>query len=64
MLRVFVFCVLQKEEAGRLLKQTEQQVSIMKASLDRATKAKEHAEAQVSVATHAHFSAPWEEDKS
>ncbi|CAM9105718.1 unnamed protein product, partial [Laminaria digitata] len=37
-----------KEEAGRLLKQTEQQVSIMKASLDRATKAKEHAEAQAS----------------
>lgn len=38
---------LQKEEAERLLKQTEQQVSILKASLDRATKAKEHAEAQV-----------------
>lgn len=37
----------QKEEAERLLKQTEQQVSILKASLDRATKAKEHAEAQV-----------------
>ncbi|CAM9532499.1 unnamed protein product [Ectocarpus sp. 12 AP-2014] len=35
-----------KEEAERLLKQTEQQVSILKASLDRATKAKEHAEAQ------------------
>lgn len=37
-----------KEEAGRLLKQTEQQVSILKASLERATKAKEHAEAQAS----------------
>ena len=47
----FVVWVLQKEEAGRLLKQTEQQVSILKASLERATKAKEHAEAQVSVAT-------------
>lgn len=31
----------------RLLHQTEQQVSILKASLERATKAKEHAEAQV-----------------
>lgn len=41
--------MLQKEEAERLLKQTEQQVYILKASLDRATKAKEHAEAQVRV---------------
>lgn len=37
----------QKEEAERLLQQTEQQVSILKAALDRANKAKEHAEAQV-----------------
>lgn len=51
-LRCCMSCwVLQKEEAGRLLKQTEQQVSILKASLERATKAKEHAEAQVGVAT-------------
>lgn len=42
---------MQKEEAECLLKQTEQQVSILKASLDRATKAKEHAEAQVSHST-------------
>ena len=47
--------MLQKEEAGRLLKQTEQQVSILKASLDRATKAKEHAEAQVSAWAHRPF---------
>lgn len=39
---------MQKEEAERLMGQTEQQVSILKASLDRATRAKEHAEAQVS----------------
>lgn len=45
--------MLQKEEAERLLKQTEQQVSILKASLDRATKAKDHAEAQVCAKLHA-----------
>lgn len=38
---------LQRDELSRMVHQTEQQISILKASLERASKAKDHAEAQV-----------------